>query len=464
MLKIYNTLSGKKEAFKPRERKTVEMFVCGPTVYDFSHIGHARAYINFDMIAEYLKQKGYDVFYLQNITDIDDKIIKRAKEKGTKPEQIASRFTKEYLRDMKNLEITSVTEYAPATDHIQEIINQVERLMEKGFAYEIKDGIYFNIKKFKDYGKLSGRTLLQAEDAVSRIDQSKQKKNKGDFCLWKRSKPGEPKWKSPWFEGRPGWHIEDTAITEKFFGAQYDIHGGARDLIFPHHEAEIAQMESISSKKPLVKYWLHSGFLTVEGKKMSKSLGNFITIKDFLKKHSARELRLFVLKSHYSNPIDYNESELNQIKTDLKKVDEFTERIKKIKVRTKEKDAKKLLKKTKEKFKKSMENDFNTPQALAVLFELINNINKLIDKNKLNQKDSKNILNFLKKVDQIFGFIFKKQKKEKIPKKVFKLVKEREKQRKKENWEKADKIRKKIKKIGYRIKDTKEGPEIKSIE
>lgn len=461
MLKILNTLSSKKEVFKPRKKEKVEMFVCGPTVYDFSHIGHARTYIVFDMIAKYLKQKEYSVFYLQNITDIDDKIIKRAKEKNKTQKEIADKFTKEYLKDMKSLGINSVTKYAKATNYIKKIISQTERLIKKGLAYQIEDGIYFNIGKFKDYGKLSGRTALKAEDAVSRIDETKEKKNKGDFCLWKKSKKGEPKWKSPWFEGRPGWHIEDTAITENFFGPQYDIHGGAQDLIFPHHEAEIAQMESISDKKPLVKYWLHSGFLTVEGKKMSKSLGNFITMRDFLKEHSSRELRLFVLKSHYRSPIDYNENELNQIKKDLNKIDEFRGRLKKADAKIKEKDAKNLLFEAKDKFRKAMENDFNTPSALASLFDLISKTNKLIDEKKLNKKDAKNILNFLKEIDKVFGFLFPSEKKEKIPKKVSMLVKEREKQRKKGNWQKADGTRREIECLGYKIKDTKKGPEIR---
>jgi len=322
MLRVYNTLSQKKEIFRPRQNKKVNLFVCGPTVYDFSHIGHARTYIAFDMIAKYLKEKGYKVFYLQNITDIDDKIIKRAKEKNITPKQLARKFEKEYYKDMKALGITSVSKYARATDYIQEIINQVKKLIEKGVAYRINDGIYYDITKFKDYGKLSRRTVLQAEDAVSRIDEAKEKRNKGDFCLWKFSKPGEPKWKSPWGWGRPGWHIEDTAITQKHFGYQYDIHGGARDLIFPHHEAEIAQMEAISGKKPMAKYWLHTGFLTVEGKKMSKSLGNFITIREFLKENSPQILRMLVLKNHYRSPIDYSEKEINQAKKELQRIAE----------------------------------------------------------------------------------------------------------------------------------------------
>jgi len=463
MLKLYNTLTRKKEIFRPKKTKKVNLFVCGPTTYDFSHIGHARTYIVFDMIAKYLKQKGYDVFYLQNITDIDDKIITRAKREKTSWKILSQRFGKEYLKDMKSLNVNSVTKYAKATNHIKEIIKQVKILSKKGFAYQIKDGIYYDISKFKNYGKLSGRTVLQAEDAVSRIDQAKGKKNRGDFCLWKFSKKDEPKWLSPFGAGRPGWHIEDTAITEKYFGSQYDLHGGAKDLIFPHHEAEIAQMEAISGKKPMVKYWLHTGFLTVKGKKMAKSLGNFITIRDFLKNHPARILRLFVLKSHYLSPINYSEKEIEQAKKQLERIDEFTTKIKKAKGKTTA-QGKKLIRKTKESFEKAMEDDFNTPEAVAVIFELINKGNSLMDKNLLSRTDAKEILNFLKKADKVFNFIFwgKKEAPE-IPASVKKMIKEREKARKKNDWKLADEIRKKIKEMGFWVEDTKKGSKVKRI-
>ncbi|MDP2864466.1 MAG: cysteine--tRNA ligase, partial [bacterium] len=366
-LKLYNTLSRKKEVFRPRRSKEVNLFVCGPTVYDFSHIGHARTYIVFDVITKYLREKGFDVFYLQNITDIDDKIIKRAKEKKNSPQKLARDFEKEYLKDMKSLKIDSVTKYARATEHIKEIQSQVKRLLEKGFAYQIEDGIYYDISKFKDYGKLSRRTVLQAEDGVSRIDTAEEKRNKGDFCLWKFSKPGEPKWPSPWQNGRPGWHIEDTAIAEKYFGFQYDIHGGAKDLIFPHHEAEISQMEAISKRKPMVKYWIHSGFLTVNGQKMAKSLGNFITIREFLKKNSPRVLRFFVIKTLYHSPIDYREGAILQAKRELEKIDEFIEKLNMIKSQkeNKKRFAKSLVLRTEKEFRKAMDDDFNTPKALA---------------------------------------------------------------------------------------------------
>jgi len=467
MLKLYNTLTRKKELFRPRKGKKVNLFVCGPTVYDYSHIGHARTYLNFDVIAKYLREKGYNVFYLQNITDIDDKIINRARERKISPQKLARDFEKEYLKDMKGLKIDSVTKYARATEHIKEIISQVERLFKKGFAYQIEDGVYYDISKFKDYGKLSRRTVLQAEDALSRIDEGKEKRNKGDFCLWKISKPGEPKWKSNFVWGRPGWHIEDTAITEKYFGPQYDIHGGARDLIFPHHEAEIAQMEALSGKKPLVKYWIHSGFLTVKGQKMAKSLGNFITIRDFLRNNSPRLLRLLVIKTHYRSPLDYTDNLISQTKRELEKIDEFVGKVKnRVPVGgeggRRERSSLRPSKFQTE-FYKAMEDDLNTPKALAAIFDLINKGNILISQNKLSPTGAKDILAFLRKVDKVFNFIFWKKSKEEIPRALLNLVKQREKYRKEENWRKADEIRRKIKEIGYWVKDTKEGPKIKKV-
>jgi len=465
-LKLYNTLTRRKETFKPLKGREVKLFVCGITTYDFSHLGHARTYIVFDTIVKYLRQKGYDVFYLQNITDIDDKIINRAQEKGITAEKLAKEFEKKYLEDMKDLKVDSVSQYARATEHIREIIRQVNRLMEKDYAYQIQDGIYYDISKFKGYGKLSKRTASQAEDAVSRIDEAKEKKNKGDFCLWKFSKYGEPKWDSQWGEGRPGWHIEDTAITEKYFGPQYDIHGGARDLIFPHHEAEIAQMEAISGKKPLVKYWLHTGFLTVDGQKMAKSLGNFITIRDFLKTNSSRVLRLLVIKAHYRSPINYSEKLLLQTKRELEKIDEFVEKCGILSVkksRCSGKFKQREISEIEKKFGKTMEDDFNTPKAIAAILELVNKGNILIAQNKFSSEDSKGVLAFLKKVDDVFGFIFIEKTKEKIPQALLNLVKQREEYRKKGNWQKADEIRKKLQKLGYWVEDTKEGSKLKKI-
>ena len=462
VLKVFNTLTRKKEVFKPRTGKKVNLFVCGPTVYDYSHLGHAKTYVQFDIIVRYLRFRGFHVFYLQNITDLDDKIIKRAKENNETPESLARRFEDEYYKDMKALEITSVDKYARATDYIKAIIKQVKTLLKKGYAYEIEDGIYYDLSKFKDYGKLSRRTTLEAEDAVTRIDDNINKKNKGDFCLWKKSKPDEPKWNSPWFKGRPGWHIEDTAITESHFGPQYDIHGGARDLIFPHHEAEIAQMEAKSGKKPFVKYWLHTGFLTVEGRKMAKSLGNFITLRDALKKHDTETIRFFFASTHYRSPIDFSQKNLEQSKKTLDRLYTTLENVhsmKTVKKKTpQEKQFEMRLKDYKEKFITAMDNDFNTREALKVIFRMSNEVNKFITRRKELSADLKNnILKFFKELGGIFGILQKKIKKEKLSKNVEKLIQEREKARKKKDWKKADAIRIKLKNIGIILEDTPDG-------
>ena len=448
MLKIYNTLTRKKEEFKPLKDNKVNIFVCGITPYDYAHIGHAKTYLQFDLIVKYLIYKKYKVFYLQNITDIDDKIIKRAKELNTSFDKLAKEYEKYYHEDMKSLKINSVDKYARATDYIKDIVSQVERLVKKGYAYKISDGYYFDLSKFKDYGKLSGRTTLGEEDAVSRIDENTEKKNKGDFCLWKFSKQGEPIWNVGIGAGRPGWHIEDTAITEYFFGPQYDIHGGAKDLIFPHHEAEIAQMESISGKKPLVKYWLHTGFLNVSGQKMSKSLGNFFTIRDILKKYSANALRFLFIQTHYRNAIDFSESSLESAKNSLERLNDFM-----LKIKTgKDNLPDYYIKKTKEDFINAMDDDFDTPKALAVIFNLVKEANI--------KGGGKKTYKLMLEFDKILN-IFEKEIK--IPKEIQLLVQEREKARKAKNFKKSDMLRDQIKEKGYIMEDSGKGVLIKKI-
>jgi len=455
-MKIYNTLKKKKETLEVKER--INFFVCGPTVYDYPHLGHARTYVSFDAFVKFLR-KTYDVFYLQNITDIDDKIIQRADEAETSPALLAKRFEEEYLKDMELLSVNSVTEYARATDHIEEIISQTEKLLKKDFAYIIEDGIYYDISKFKDYGKLSGRTTAQAEDGTTRIDENVRKKNKGDFCIWKFSKSNEPEWDSPWGKGRPGWHIEDTAISEKFFGEQYDVHGGGRDLMFPHHEAEITIMEAISGKVPFVRYWVHTGFLTIKGEKMSKSLKNFITIRDFIKKHSPRILRFLILKSHYRSPFDYDEEKIAQAKQELKKIDQFIANLK-------ENETKKeITKGYREKITEALNDDFNTPVAIATLFSFITEANL-----KIEEVDKEEVETFLKEIDSVFNFIYAKKEEtllsyeENISEEIKNLIKEREEARKKKDFQRADEIRKIIEKKGYLIEDTKKGFKIKKYE
>ena len=446
MIKTFNTLTKKKEDIK---KKKLNLFVCGPTVYDYSHIGHAKTYTQFDFIVKYLRYRKYDVFYLQNITDIDDKIIKRAKEQKTTPKLLAKKFENIYYEDMKSLHNNAVTKYARATDYIPQIISQIKTLIKKDYAYKLKDGYYFNIKKFKDYGKLSGRTVLEAEDAVTRIDNNINKKNKGDFCLWRLSN-NRPYWETELGNGRPGWHIEDTAITEKQFGPQYDIHGGALDLIFPHHEAEIAQMESSSGKKPFVKYWLHTGFLNIKGKKMAKSVGNFMTIRQALEKYNYKVLRYLFLSNHYKTPLDFTEDMLEQSKNSLERINELA-----LKSKGKPRRLNQgYIDGTKADFISHLDNDFNTPRAFSVLFEFIR---------EANTKEAGNeAFIFLKEIDKIFD-IFTLTQDKNISKEIKELIKKREKARKEKNFDLSDKIRSDLKKKGIILEDTEKGVRWKKV-
>ena len=457
MIKLYNTLSREKEPLP--EQKKLRLFVCGPTVYDYLHIGNARTYIFFDFFAKYLRSQGYDVFYLQNITDIDDKIIRRAGEENETPAKLAATFLKAYHADMKSLGVDAVTKYASATDFITQISAQVERLIDGGYAYLIDgDGWYFDIAKFADYGHLSGRTVAQAEDGVSRIDDSAGKRNKGDFCLWKFSKTGggrngieEPHWSSPIGEGRPGWHIEDTAISEYYFGPQYDIHGGGVDLKFPHHEAEIAQQEAASGKKPFVREWMHVGALLVEGKKMSKSAGNFITIRDFLLDHKPEELRWITLTHHYRSPIDYSPSLTDQARAAMNTIGAFLAKLHRANGSAGA-DAHETVKKYSLKFHEALADDMNTPAAIASLFELMAQFQRKIW--TLKKAEAKILRTYLVEALQTLGISLKMPK---IPAEVEKMAKEREKLRVNKQFVQADDLRKQMNGVGFEVEDTPQG-------
>jgi cysteinyl-tRNA synthetase len=447
-MELYNTLSRKKEAFPaPEEQQKIRLFVCGPTVYDYAHIGHARTYIFFDFFVKYLRSQGYEVTYLQNVTDLDDKIITRAAERGIKPEALAKEFSRAYLEDMQALGVDAVSRYAPATDFISQIVAQVERLIDKGFAYKIDgDGWYFDISKDEDYGKLSGRTVAQAEDGVSRIDDAGAKRNKGDFCLWKFSKPEEPVWNTEIGAGRPGWHIEDTAISEYYFGPQYDIHGGGLDLKFPHHEAEIAQQESASGLKPFVRFWMHTGFLTVEGQKMSKSLGNFITIRDFLKKYPPEVLRWIALANHYRSPVDFSDELALQAAAALENLsNRYFELREEDRKEEKRKDQG-TLSVWKERFDAALSDDLNTPVALAMMFDVIK------DKN-LSAKEKRVLLDSF---SQTLGLDIVRKDEELPPFIIEKLAQYNE-CRANKQFMQSDALRKELEDLGYEVRDTENG-------
>ncbi len=453
MLSLYNSLTRREEPPFDPDQNNVRLFVCGPTVYDYLHIGNARTYIFFDFFAKLLRARGYDVNYLQNITDIDDKIIKRAGEEHIEPSKLAERFTEAYFEDMKALGVTAVSEYANATDFIAQIVAQVTRLIDRGFAYKIDgDGWYFDIAKDESYGKLSGRTVAQAEDGVSRIDEAVNKRNKGDFCLWKFSVEGEPSWPSTIGAGRPGWHIEDTAISEFYFGPQYEIHGGGVDLKFPHHEAEIAQQESASGLVPFVRTWMHVGALTVDGKKMSKSVGNFVTIRDFLAEHPAIVLRWIVLSHHYRSPLDYSERAVAQAVSEIENLYNLSLQAREEKKNDPQNSIRGDALPWKEKFDAALDDDLNTPKAISIIFEMLKD-KQLTAHSKFALMDSFDELLGMNIV-QILG------QTDAISEKDLKKFEEYKAHRANKQFIQSDALRKELEGLGYVIKDSAEGSTI----
>jgi len=446
------------EEFKPLRGNRVYMYVCGPTVYDYSHIGHARTYIAYDVIVRYLREKGYSVFYLMNITDVDDKIIKRARERGMNPIELAREYERYFMEDMEALGIQSVNLYARASEYIDEIVDLIKILMNKGFAYETETGVYFDTSRFKDYGRLSHKR--PEELSVHRIEPDPTKRNPQDFALWKKRDRDEIGWDSPWGYGRPGWHIEDTAIILTHFGPQIDIHGGAIELTFPHHEAEIAQAEAATGKKPFVRYWCHTGLLTVGGEKMSKSLGNYILIRDIVKKHASEALRLMFLFSHYRSPIDFKWSSLESSNSSLNSLYNLVERLKEIEVDEELSDEERGLEDYFEDFRRRfyehLDDDLDTPRALAELFKLSSAINKVLDsKERLYAPLKLKLLSEIEKIGNIFGILKRKPIVEAdLLRSVLEiLIDVRGKLRTKGEFELADQIRDRLREIGIILED-----------
>ncbi len=472
-LRIYNTLSGKKEIFKPIEPGRVGMYVCGPTVYDSCHIGHARSIITFDVIARYLKAKGFDVTYVRNFTDIDDKIINRANELGMDTRVLAEKYIKEFYEDMDALNVERATIEPRATDHIDQIIKVIERLIENGIAYRIDNDVYYAVELFKDYGKLSGRKLKDME-AGARVEIDKRKHNPFDFALWKSSKPGEPAWDSPWGKGRPGWHIECSAMSTEYLGETFDIHGGGKDLIFPHHENEIAQSEAAFGKT-FVRYWIHNGFVNINQEKMSKSLGNFIVLKEIIKHYHPEALRLFLLSKHYRSPVDFTDNAMNEAVAGLDKVYALLERIEKQFGSVSDKDKTRNPTVFRGQFCRAMDDDFNTALGIATLFEAVRNMNRLLDENKnsfsqdVEDKVRSGRADILK-MGAILGILnespedyFAKKRSTGLEKKsidsemIDKMINERTEARKAKNWARADQIRKQLSEMNIIIEDRPEG-------
>jgi cysteinyl-tRNA synthetase len=479
-LKIHNTLTGQKEEFIPTNQNKVGMFVCGPTVYDFIHLGNARTFIFFDVVGRYLEYKAFELNYVQNITDIDDKIITRAHDEGRTPEELALQFKSEFIKDMGDMKVASVNNYASASDHISEIIAQVQTLVDKGYAYvvpaikaegpdavDVGDNrdVYFDLDQYGrdfpgQYGTLSGQVAEDLKEG-SRVAMQANKKHPRDFVLWKAQNYSyESAFKSPWGIGRPGWHIEDTAISEKYLGQQYDIHGAGQDLIFPHHEAEIAQQQAASGKVPFVNYWIHSGFIINKADKMSKSLGNFSTLRDVmirLPRHGAETMRLYFLSAHYRSPLAFEEALVNQASVAVDRIADFLARLSK--ASGEENPAlDEILKSRADKFAASMDDDFNAPAAIAAVFELIRALNSLISQNALSAGQAETVLAFFHTtVERVLGIV-PEPKEQSIPPEILELAEQREQKRAAKDFTAADSIRSQIESSGYTIDDTPYGP------
>ncbi len=465
MIKVYNTLTERKEEFIPLEDRKVKMYVCGPTVYDHAHIGHARSAVVFDVIRRWLEFRGYEVIYVRNYTDIDDKIIKRAKEENIPWYEVSRKYIQSYEEDMKALNVKEPTYKPKVTEHIKEIIEVVEGLIAKGFAYQSNGDVYFSVESFPDYGKLSKRNIKELL-AGARIEPGENKKNPLDFALWKSSKEGEPGWESPWGYGRPGWHIECSVMSMKYLGETMDIHGGGLDLIFPHHENEIAQSESYTGKT-FARHWIHNGFVMVNREKMSKSLGNFLTVKDILKEFPPDVLRLFLISTHYRSPIDFSFERLKESERGLQRIMNFI-------------SSKPIIEKLPEtegsgesldvdayrkEFELSMDDDFNTAKAIGILFELIKRANQLKDRaikeNKVTKEEKLQLLESIETVENLLkslGFYLKEERESGIEDKLIKLLIDiRAELRRRKAFDLADEIRERLSDMGISLEDLPSG-------
>ncbi len=467
-LRIYNTLTKQKEEFQPINPPQVKMYVCGITPYGETHLGHARAYVAFDIVRRYLEESDYEVTYIQNITDIDDKIIKKSNELRVTSNEIADKYTQAYFEVMDQLNVKRSTKYPKATEAIPDMIKVIQGLIRLGFAYKIGGGVYFQVSKFKDYGKLSKRKTKDML-AGARVEVDVRKKNPMDFALWKAAKEGEPSWDSPWGPGRPGWHIECSTMSNKFLGETFDIHGGGRDLIFPHHENEIAQAEAYTGK-PFVKYWMHNGFVNVNKQKMSKSLGNFFALKDIFKKFDPMIIRFFLLSTHYRSPINYSDQELSSAKEAYGRVCKFIQDIDFLLEKSKEtaptievEDFEEGLLEFRHKFKASMDDDFNTAGAIASIFEMIHFCNKTLQEGEAEKECLKIMKESVLELCGTLGLKVESRKLKVESGEIEKLIAEREAARKEKDFAKADKIREKIMSLGATIEDTPYGAKVKRL-
>lgn len=451
-MKVYNSQSREKEQLIPVEEGKVKIYSCGPTVYNYIHIGNARPFIVFDTLRRYLMFKGLDVEFVQNFTDIDDKMINKAQEEGITVEQLADRFIGEYFTDADSLNILRASVHPKATENIEEIIQLIETLIEKGLAYEVNGDVYYDLHAFPEYGKLSGQDLEDLE-AGARIEIGEEKRDPMDFALWKSQKPGEPAWKSPWGMGRPGWHIECSAMSMKYLGESIDIHTGGKDLLFPHHENEVAQSEGATGKE-FVKYWMHNGYINIDNQKMSKSLGNFFTVRDITSEFNPMVLRLFMLSSHYRSPINFSKELLQQSAAAYERLTNCYEMMDNLRGNDilPSDELKETIEKHKAGFMSAMEDDLNTADAIGSIFELVRDLNIYF-------KDTADGSEFAKEqLVTLCGILgIKLVLENDVPQEVIVLAQQRENARKNKDWAESDRIRDEIAKLGFVVKDTKEG-------
>jgi cysteinyl-tRNA synthetase len=448
-IRVYNTLHRKKEEFVPRDKK-VRIYICGLTPQDYAHLGHAKTYVAFDVIMRYLEYRGYEIFHVQNVTDVEDKLIDKSKELQKNPLEIADFFFKDALEGFDALNIKRADLYPKVSDHIEDIIKFISKLIEKGYAYESKGNVYFDVEKFKDYGKLSHQSIKNIIAGV-RVSIDENKKKSVDFALWKKAKEGEIFWESPWGKGRPGWHTECSVMSTKYLGIPLDIHGGAIELAFPHHENEIAQSEAYYDKK-FVKYWLHTGVLTVDGEKMSKSLGNFITVKDLLKKYNPMVIRLYLASIYYRSRMDFSEETLESAKSSLERIYNAKWKLdESLKNPGKENDLENAIKKVKKSFEAAMDDDFNAPKALAAYFDLVKEINKSAE--SASEAQLLKAKKLFEDIGNVFGILVEEKKEDLEEKLIQFIIDLREEARKKKDFETSDKIRAKLKEIGIMLED-----------
>ena len=463
-MKVYNTLTRRKEEFVPLEDGKVKMYVCGPTVYDYIHIGNARPYVVFDTVRRYLEYKGYDVTYVQNFTDVDDKIINRANKEHSTMQEISNRFIEEAFHDADGLNVKRASVHPRVTQEMNHIIEMIDTLVKKGFAYEDNGTVYFDTKAFQEYGKLSKKNLDELiAGASERVEQDSAKKSSMDFVLWKPYKPGEPKWESPWGEGRPGWHIECSVMAKQYLGETIDIHAGGEDLIFPHHENEIAQSEAANGK-PFARYWLHNGFITINNEKMAKSAGNFFTVREIADQFPYEVIRFFILNGHYRSPINFSRELMQACQNGLERIKnckkDLIYYIKNCTIEDMKEEEKQLLselEKFKTQFETAMEDDFNTADAVSAIYELVRFTNKAMKENasKAFMEQCKELLEHL---CDVLGILEEKEEEShEDVEKIEALIEKRTQAKKNKDFAAADAIREELAQMGITIKDTRQG-------